>query len=159
LWKVKLQTGRYGSEPQEVILYHSPFLPKPTTQVVNQPFSHASIESAWVVFLHVRVVDLRNRTAQHLNPSVGQAEVYHKRKLAAVTPRWRRNNWAPRTRETQPPQTTNKEKPMEHDSVRCGNFAIGCRIPSLRHSRLQSTLFPAVAPWQWPGSVDEFTKM
>jgi hypothetical protein len=143
---VKLQTGRYESEPQEVILYPSLFLPKPTTQVVNQPFSHASIESAWVVFLHVRVVNLRNRKAQDLDPSVGQAEVYHKRKLAAVTPRWRRNNWVPRTRETQPPQTTNKEKPTEHDSVRCGNFAIGCRIPSLRHSRLQSTLSPAVAP-------------
>lgn len=92
LWKVRLKTGRDESEPQEVILYPSPFLPKPTTQVVNQPFSHGSIESARVVILHVIVVNLRNRTAQHLDPSLGQAEVYHKRKSAAVTRRWRRNN-------------------------------------------------------------------
>jgi hypothetical protein len=42
-WKVKLQTGRFEGEPQEVLLYHSsPFLPKPTAHLVSQTFSHAS---------------------------------------------------------------------------------------------------------------------
>ncbi|KAH3208218.1 hypothetical protein KXV77_000839, partial [Aspergillus fumigatus] len=68
--------------------------------------------------------------------------------IAALTLRRRRNNSAPRTRNTQPPQKPNKEKPMEHDSVRCGNFAIGHWIPSLRHLRLQSPTFLAAAPWQ-----------
>ncbi|KAF7590258.1 hypothetical protein BBP40_003096 [Aspergillus hancockii] len=129
-WKVRLQTGRFEGEPHEVLLYYSSsFLPKPIAHVVNQNLSPPSTESTGVVFLDVRVVNLRNPTAQHLDLSVGQAEIYRNRKWAAVTPRWRRNNWAPRTVDSHPPQTPNKEQPIKHDSVRCGNSAIGHRYP------------------------------
>ncbi|KAG2001412.1 hypothetical protein GB937_010201 [Aspergillus fischeri] len=79
--RVKLPTGRFEGEPHgELLYYSSPFLPKPIAHVVNQNFSHASTESTCVVILDVRVVNLRNPTAHHLDLSVGQAEAYHKRK-------------------------------------------------------------------------------
>jgi hypothetical protein len=146
-WKVKLQTGGFESEPHDVLLYYSsPVLPKRTAPCPQPNFRNASTENTYVVFLDVRVIDLRNPTAQHLDLSVGQAEVYHKRKWAAVTPRRQRNNWAPRTRDSQPSQTPNIEQPMKHDSERCGNSAIGHWLPSLGHSRLQSPIFLAAAP-------------